>query len=70
MRKVIVLKWERKEGQSHHEKVESGTGLFHGWGVDYEEFESGAGNYSTAIIERVGGTIENVPVEMVKFVEL
>lgn len=32
-------------------------GTFHGFGVDFEEFDNGPGNFSTAIIERDNGTI-------------
>jgi hypothetical protein len=36
---------------------EVGDGFFHGWGVAFEEFESGAGNYSVAIVEMEDGSI-------------
>ena len=52
-----------------YEKKEIGTGKFHKWGCCYEEFETGAGNYSTAIIELADGTILNHPVELVKFTD-
>ena len=35
-------------------------GVFHKWGNAYEEFESGAGNYSIAIVEMPDGKIESV----------
>lgn len=71
MRKVIVYAYVKKEGNTHFDKVEDGKGfaMFHEWGCNYEEFDSGAGNFSTAIIERADGTVENVSVEMIKFVE-
>ena len=47
---------------------EQGEALFHGWGVNYEEFESGAGNFSTAIIELEDGTVKNIPAEQVRFI--
>lgn len=52
----------------YHEKVKTGVGLFHQWGSDYEEFETGPGNYSTAIVEMEDGTIKNVPCDMVQFI--
>lgn len=67
MRKVIILDWKTVEGKKYSEKVEVGKGVFHGWGSDYEEFETGAGNYSTAIIEMQDGTIKNPHVEMIQF---
>jgi hypothetical protein len=39
--------WENKET----------LGLFHQWGNDFEEFESGAGNYTVAIVELDDGTV-------------
>lgn len=67
MRKVTIFKWEKAKNQLFSEKVSLGAGVFHGWGSDYEEFETGAGNYSTAIIEMEDGTIQNPHVEMIKF---
>lgn len=42
-----------KDGSSHDFKI----GRFHQWGSDYEEFESGPGNYSVAIVELPDGTV-------------
>ncbi len=66
-RKVVVYKWQRAEGKSHVEKVSDGHGIFHQFGCDYEEFESGAGNYSTAIVEMPDGSVRNVPVDLIVF---
>jgi len=44
-RKVIVYEYQKVKGQSYMEKVPVGNGIFHQFGVDYEEFESGPGNY-------------------------
>lgn len=67
MRKVIVYKII---DNPKHKKVEDGKGeaVFHKWGVSYDEFESGPGAFSTAIVEREDGSIENVPVESIKFI--
>lgn len=43
------------------------SGKFHQWGVNYEEFESGPGNFSTAIVEMPDGTIKNWPAELIRF---
>ena len=69
MRRVKFFKYQIAEGQSHHEIVLDGEGLFHQWGCDYEEFETGAGNFSTAIIELDNGVIKNIPVEMIEFIK-
>jgi hypothetical protein len=46
----------------------SRKGIFHGFGVDFEEFTDGVGNYTIAIIEWEDGTLEGVPVHKVQFV--
>lgn len=66
-RKVFVYEWQKVKGQSHCEKVCVGNGIFHQFGSDYEEFESGPGNYSTAIIEMPDGSVKNVPAELIVF---
>lgn len=38
----------------------TGTGLFHQWANAYEEFESGAGNYTVALVEIADGSIKEV----------
>ena len=45
-----------------------GEALFHQFGVGYEEFEGGPGNFTTAIVEWPDGKVESVPVEHVQFV--
>jgi hypothetical protein len=50
------------------EKIESvGTGIFRKWGCDYQEFESGPGNYSTAIVEMEDGSVLNVSADLIEF---
>lgn len=53
-------KWEKQQ------KCEA---TFHQFGNSYEEFDNGAGNYSTAIVELDDGTIEEVPPSMIKFMD-
>jgi hypothetical protein len=60
--------WEyEKQDDGHFDRVEKGLAIFHEFGTDYEEFESGPGNFSTAIIQLPDGTIKNIPVEHIKF---
>lgn len=69
MRKVecTVVKYSYKNGV-RDEKKEIFHGVFHQWGCCFEEFETGAGNYSVAIVELEDGTIrECLPTE-VKFI--
>lgn len=66
-RPVTVFKLHRDEGEIDYRKVPVGAGLFHQFGSDFEEFENGGCVYSTAIVEMPDGTVQNVPVEMVRF---
>jgi len=43
-------------------------GNFSHYGCAFTEFDTGAGNYSTAIIINDDGTVKNVPVENVRFI--
>lgn len=50
------------------------NGYFHQWGIDFEEFSEGPGNYTTAIIEDTSGKIHVLTncfsgLETIKFVE-
>lgn len=66
-RKVVVYEWHRAKGKAFSEKVAIGNGVFHKFGCDYEEFESGPGNYTTAIVEMPDGSVKNVPVDLIVF---
>jgi len=54
-------------GRLMDEKQEAGEGKFHGWGVEYEEFENGPGNYSVAIVEMPDGTVQTLMPSLVRF---
>lgn len=69
MRKVAVTKRILNEETRKWESKEIGIAIFHSFGVNHEEYENGAGNFSTAIIEWQNGVVENIPVENIKFVE-
>ena len=69
MRMVKVNKYEKKPGDKFMTKVSDGEAKFHQFGMDYEEFDTGAGNFSTAIIEREDGKVENISVDMIEFIE-
>ena len=43
------------------------TGVFGGYGVDYEEFESGPASFTIVIVEKEDGTIDMVHPSMVRF---
>lgn len=75
MRKVQVFKieWEYYDSptgtQRRSVRVFDCFAWFHGFGCNYQEFESGAGNFSTAICETSNGSILNVQVDLVRFVD-
>jgi len=58
----------KTDTKSYMELQEKGGAEFMEFGVDYEELETGVGNYSTAIIKLYDGTVKNVPVENIKFI--
>ena len=68
MRKVIFSKLVKQEdGKLKLEEI--GEARFHQFGSDYEEFESGGCSYSTAIIEKNDGSVENIPVNNIRFID-
>lgn len=67
MRKVKVFGYQHDEKTQKHNRVYARSGLFHGVGVTFQEFEYGVGNYSTAIVEFPDGTIDTPPIEMIEF---
>lgn len=78
MRTVNLFHFVRPEGpkrsNSYHDnihqvRVVQTTGLFHGWGADYEEFETGPGNYTVAIVELPDGSIVTPIPENIEFVD-
>lgn len=73
MRQVKVFEWKRPEGEGAnrlpHVKAEKCYATFHQFGVDYEEFESGPGNFSVAIVEYSDGTVDLVPAHLIQFIE-
>ena len=67
MRKVEIFEYIKNTGK--REKVKVADGFFHQFGTDYEEFENGPGNFTTAIVETSDGEILNVPIHLVKFIK-
>lgn len=66
----IIEFWEYvREGRSSWIKGPWKRGKFHQFGCNYEEFDSGAGNYTTCIIECDYGAIKNIPVENCRFIK-
>lgn len=67
-RKVNVYKYANQTNKPHRIKVRIGTGIFHQFGVNYEEFENGPGCFTTAIVEMHDGTIKNIALELIVFI--
>ena len=67
-RKVVVYGYDRsKTTNGRYEKVAIGHGTFHQFGIDYEEFDTGLGQFTTAVVEMPDGSVRNVPLEMIVF---
>lgn len=62
MRTVRCKYWDRE-----NKKWAEGTGKFHRWAEAYEEFRSGIGNYTQAIIELPSGKVVTAMPEDVTF---
>lgn len=81
MRKVLFKKWiptvkvndgkvwVTQEGTGKWEKDFTHKGVFHQWASAFEEFESGAGNYTVALVELENGEIEQVLPMNIKFID-
>lgn len=70
MRKVQTYKYEKPVPPSlTRNKIRDKVGTFHQFGINYEEFDDGPGNFTTAIVEMPDGTVKNIPVENIKFLE-
>lgn len=68
LRKVMVYKYQKNPKTNIFEKVESGIGRFHQFGMGIEEDERGFSNYSIAIIEMPDGTVITPRADMIKFI--
>lgn len=70
-RPVKYWEWEQPEGSPGQpwKRTFKGEAIFHEFGVDYEEFEEGPGNFSTAIIELPDGTVKNIPAIDIQFTD-
>lgn len=77
MRNVLFKEWVPQKldngkivkGTNCWSSEYTGRGVFHQWGSSYEEFESGPGNYTTAIVELTDGSIVEVLPRYLKFID-
>lgn len=68
LRKVMVSAYQHQPNGTWL-VVEKGIAEFHQFGTDYEEFENGPGNFTTAIVEWPDGSVESVIVEHIRFIK-
>ena len=66
-RMVMVSHMVRDGGR--WKKEDKGVATFHGWGMDFEELETGPFQFSTAIVEYPDGTLDSVAVHLVRVIE-
>jgi len=50
------------------ELQEKGEAEFLDFGIDYEQYDTSCGMFSTAIIKLEDGTVKNIPVEHIRFI--
>ena len=62
MRKALVFKDYAKTDFSYE-------GIFHGFGIEFEELRDGVGQYTVAIIELENGDLTSEPIHIVRLVE-
>lgn len=68
MRKVECTRitYER-DGNNRKTIVTKVQGLFHQWGNEYEELDTGPGNYSVGLVELQDGKMETFIPERIRF---
>lgn len=80
MREVYYRKYIEPEytNTAHSKELVPGTGqysdfifsgLFHQWGLAYEEFENGAVNFTVALVENEHGKIEVLAPSNIRFIK-
>lgn len=69
LRLVMVQIYDEQPGPTHGELINHYQAHFHAWGVNHEVYETGPGNYSTAIVERSDGTIRMVSADLIRFLD-
>ena len=68
-RKVMVYEYKKNKETNIFEKVESGIGRFHQFGMGIEEDERGFSNFSIAIVEMQDGSVKMPMANMIKFIK-
>ena len=66
MRDVYVLRWDKEHKKYHPDE----KGQFLSFGITGEYSDMASLQYSSVIVLMVDGTMKNVPIEMVQFINL
>lgn len=68
---VITRVWVQPSPgvNGHWSKTDPIVAKFHQFGSAYEEFESGPGNYSVAIVEMPDGTVKTLNLPDIRFLD-
>ena len=69
-RPVNVFKRTYNRELKKSEKILSCVGLFHGFSVDFEEFEGGPGNFACALVELPNGEVITPPADLIQFTDV
>jgi len=69
MRPVMTMKALHDDRGRRTGIEDAAEGKFHGWGVEYEEFENGPGNYTVAIVEMPDGSVQTLVPFLVRFLD-
>ena len=68
MRKVMVSKRAYSREKTDWILEQRGEALFHQFGIDFAHAADGICSFTSAIIEWGDGSVENVPVNLIKFI--
>jgi hypothetical protein len=63
LRRVRVFK------SDNGKKIPDGEGVFHRWGDEFVEYESGPANFTIAVIERDNGMVETPQASLIQFMD-
>lgn len=66
MTKRRVMTYTRNK---EYVKVEDREGIFAQYGIDFEEHSGGLCSVSSAIVEMPDGSVRNMPLHMIRFLE-
>jgi len=69
MRKCTARSWQKARTPEKIGKWVDVLGVFHQFGVGFEEFKNGAANYTFAVVEDIEGQVWECEITSLKFLE-